>query len=98
MATSTTAADLLRTALDDAPEIEIAPDGHGQVAIWIDGQAVMLERNAKELRALVLLNVLLAASHGLADLLDAPPGNGTPVFARARQQLVDAILEAGESL
>lgn len=101
------AADLLRTALDDAPDMHAERDADGTLTVWNeDGSPILygldlLNATAEDDVAVMrLLGLLLAAAPHLADLLDAvdPATRIDPAAYRAWVSINKAITEAGESL
>jgi len=92
------AADLLRTALDDAGPLRVETDAYGDRRIW-DGDYVdvMAHSGTTDHRAAMrLIGLLLAAAPHLADLIDSAPGgvDRSLIINRVRR----AITEAGETL
>ena len=69
----TTAADLLRQALADAPDgLHVARDGYDQLDLF-DGPDLTLFLHSDRQRALRLVGLLLAAAPHLLDMLSPVP-------------------------
>jgi len=94
------AADLLRTALDDAPTMRVEEDAYRDLAVWDHNDDFVLGNYSAEGQvALRLVGLLLAAAPHLADLLDGLAMTGDKAKADAAYlALRQAITEAGESL
>src|SRR5690606_39224793 len=93
---------ILREALDYAPDVGVTSDANGSVTLYVNGEAFAVERDVEQLRALVLVGLLLAAAPHLADLIDEM---GAEMMHNTREEtfaawsaVKAAIVEAGESL
>ncbi|WP_122262180.1 hypothetical protein [Ornithinimicrobium cerasi] len=95
---ATTAADLLRCALDDAPDLQVTRDEDGMATLHVLtegwGTPSWFAHTLPEDKALRLVELLLAAAPHLADLLDTSGGDVDPA---AMYRVKQAVAEAGES-
>lgn len=92
------AADLLRVALDDAPQIEVTRDDTGLTTVHVMrddwGTPAWFASTVEEDKAVRLVELLLAVAPHLVELLTLPPhGPSAPRMADLLGEIDAAITE-----